>query len=388
MLWRSKEKAESPNPDATPEIVSQTNVSSNSWRELLKSIASFRGDLSSLTAPPFILAPASLLEYCHFWYAGKDGIRTPAMIPASQEEDRFLEVVRMFLSIMKGQYTQRNVGGGFEKKPLNPFLGELFVCRVNGDLLRAEQVSHHPPAYAYKITAEPENGAGTGPTVEQEGHVGIKARFSTTVLVEQLGKTVYSISDGEKYTVSLPPLHLEGFIYGAPYIELDKSSEIVSSKSGYKCTLNYTGAGWVSGKSHTLKGEIRDKDGNLLYTLSGQWNELVTLKNEKTGETTEFVKHAANDDVPPISVVSISEQHEMESQRAWQKVADAIRANDNEAVRTEKSAIENAQRQLRKDEEAAGTKWEHRWFKKTNEEPAEWEFDEEAYAKDTFFQGR
>lgn len=387
MLWSSKySKNSTPDDSSPPDAAPPSGVSSHSWRDLLKSISTFRGDLSSLTAPPFILAPASLLEYCHYWYAGKDRIRKPARVHAANVEERFIEVVRLFVFIMKGQYTQRNVSGGFEKKPLNPFLGELFVCRLDGDLLRAEQVSHHPPAYAYKLVAK--NADEKGVTVEQEGHVAIKARFSTTIQVEQIGKTVYKLSDGESYLVTLPPLHLEGFIYGAPYIELDKSSEISSSQSGFKCALNFSGAGWVSGKSHTLKGEIRDRAGKLLYTLSGQWNLLVTIKDERTGESSTFVEHAEKDLITPTHVVPIDDQHELESQRAWRRVSEAIKANNNEDVRKYKSAIENAQRELRKKEAEEGTAWKHRWFKKISDSPDDWEFNEELYAQDMFFKDR
>lgn len=37
------------------------------WTSFLKSIASFSGDLSSLTAPPFILSPVSLVEFPSYW---------------------------------------------------------------------------------------------------------------------------------------------------------------------------------------------------------------------------------------------------------------------------------------------------------------------------------
>lgn len=388
MLWSKSEK---PASSSTPEAAPAQNVGSSSWRELIRSISTFRGDLSSLTAPPFILAPASLLEYCHFWYAGHDEIRRPARVPAADHEARFIEVVRLFVHIMKGQYTKRSVKDGFEKKPLNPFLGELFVGRVQGDLLRAEQISHHPPGYAYKLTLDNSDPKDAGlPEIEQEGFVLINTRFKTTIQVEQVGRSVYKLGDGESYTVTLPPLHLEGFIYGSPFIEVDKSSEIRSSESGYTCTFFYSGAGWVTGQSHTLKGEIRDKEDNLLYTLSGFWNTLVEIKDERTGEKTEFVKHEPDSETAQPVVVPVDEQHELESQRAWKKVADAIRANDNEQVRVHKTALEDSQRQMRKDEEAEGREWLHRWFKKSEgpDGKPQWEFDETAFEKDEFFKDR
>ena len=37
------------------------------WGQFLKSIATFSGDLSSLTAPSFILSPVSLVEFPAYW---------------------------------------------------------------------------------------------------------------------------------------------------------------------------------------------------------------------------------------------------------------------------------------------------------------------------------
>lgn len=329
-------------------------ASAGSWRALIQSVASFRGDLSSLTAPPFILAPASLLEYSRYWFPGSDEFTAPNSV--QDPEERFLAVLHLFLGLMKGQYTQRNVGGGFEKKPLNPFLGELFVASFEDGkiLMHSEQVSHHPPIYAYRLSS-PES------TVEQEGFVGIRAWFSTSICVKQEGHTVYRLPDfGEDYVVTLPTLHLEGFLSGSPYIELDGGSSIIGT-NGYRCDLQYSGAGYFRGKSHTLTGTVT-KDGDLLYTLSGQWNERLFLKNERTGSVESFVEHQPNAPVPPMYVRPIEEQHPLESQRAWLNVTQAIRNNDTDTTWREKSTLEEAQRKLRREEQEQNTEWTRRWF--------------------------
>lgn len=90
-----------------------------------QSIASFNGDLSSMTAPPFILSTTSLVEYSSYWAEHPSLFVTPA-----QEADpakRALLVLKWFLSTLKQQYSSRNEKLGSEKKPLNPFLGELFL---------------------------------------------------------------------------------------------------------------------------------------------------------------------------------------------------------------------------------------------------------------------
>ena len=130
-------------------------------RPPLNSIASFSGDLSSLTAPPFILSPTSLTEfpgkYLHFalilnpyssvfidpayWCERPDVFA--AIAEAEPGQDRILAVLKWFISTLKDQYTSRNDQLGSEKKsasclifpvsfpethfeyrPLNPVLGE------------------------------------------------------------------------------------------------------------------------------------------------------------------------------------------------------------------------------------------------------------------------
>ncbi|KIK09484.1 hypothetical protein K443DRAFT_26759, partial [Laccaria amethystina LaAM-08-1] len=126
-----------------------------SWTSFLKSIASFSGDLSSLTAPPFILSPTSLTEFPAYWCERPELFA--AIADAKDGENRALAVLNWFISTLKDQYTSRNESMGSEKKPLNPVLGELFYGNwpdKNGrglTELLVEQVSHHPPITAYII---------------------------------------------------------------------------------------------------------------------------------------------------------------------------------------------------------------------------------------------
>ena len=92
---------------------------------LRQSIASFNGDLSSLTAPPFILSSTSLVEYSAYWAEHPSLFVAPAQEP--DPEKRALAVLKWFLSSLKSQqYAGRDPNEGI-KKPLNAFLGEIFV---------------------------------------------------------------------------------------------------------------------------------------------------------------------------------------------------------------------------------------------------------------------
>ena len=96
-----------------------------SWTAFLKSIASFNGDLSTLTAPPFILSSKSLVEFSSYWAEHPDIFVAPAH--EKDPKKRALLVLKWFLSTLKSQYASRSDKFGNEKKPLNPFLGELFL---------------------------------------------------------------------------------------------------------------------------------------------------------------------------------------------------------------------------------------------------------------------
>ena len=59
------------------------------------SIASVSGDLSSLTAPPFILSPTSLTEFPAYWLERPDLFA--AIADAKDDEDRSLRVLKWFI---------------------------------------------------------------------------------------------------------------------------------------------------------------------------------------------------------------------------------------------------------------------------------------------------
>jgi hypothetical protein len=84
-----------------------------------------------LTAPPFILSTTSLTEYSAYW------AEHPAVFVAPAKEadpaKRALLVLKWFLSTLHQQYCSRSEKLGSEKKPLNPFLGELFIGKWEGD---------------------------------------------------------------------------------------------------------------------------------------------------------------------------------------------------------------------------------------------------------------
>ncbi|KAF8263154.1 Oxysterol-binding protein [Lactarius quietus] len=340
----------------------------STWTQFIKSISSFSGDLSSLTAPPFILSPVSLTEFPAYWcerpelFAAISGGTTP--------KDRAKRVLKWFISTLKGQYTSRNETMGSEKKPLNPVLGELFYGHwpdKNGrglTTLLVEQVSHHPPITAYFI-------ANASRKITLQGHSAQKTSFSGgNIIVKQVGHATLTVTlpDGQKerYLITFPRLRIEGLWYGSPYIELAETSYIQST-SGWLSTIKYQGKGYFSGKSHSFKADLTPPigagSGTQASSYEGQWN--TTSKDTKTGALFTDVTGPKEE----VTVRGVEEQGEWESRALWYKVAKGIREGDFDTAAREKGRIENEQRQRRRDEAAAGTTWQLKHFVHEDDDP-------------------
>jgi len=335
-----------------------------SWASFLKSIASVSGDLSSLTAPPFILSPTSLTEFPAYWCERPQLFADIA--GHKNDEERFLAIVKWFIATLKGQYTSRNESMGSEKKPLNPVLGELFYGHWPDNegrgrtTLVVEQVSHHPPITAYVI-----ENKSKGLTLT--GHNAQKTSFSSgAIIVKQNGHAILTIDLGggkkEQVLITLPKLRIDGLWYGSPYIELwDKTN--IRSSSGWSSVLEYKGKGYFSGKIHTIKATVSPPgSSSIKHTIEGQWHTETKNANKVFTDVT--------DPKEEVSVGLTEEMGEFESRKLWGLVSRGIREGDYEIASREKSKIENDQRQKRKDEVAEGTTWQLKHFVKQESDPA------------------
>ncbi|KAJ9655474.1 Oxysterol-binding protein 4 [Neophaeococcomyces mojaviensis] len=348
--------------------------SRGSWTTFLKSIASFNGDLASLTAPAFILSSQSLVEFSAYWTENQELWIAPTKEPDPAK--RALLVVRWLINTLHQQYCSRSEKFGNEKKPLNPFLGELFLGYwEEGNLGRtelvSEQVSHHPPVTAYCITNEKNR-------IQLQGYNGQKASFSRTIHIKQIGHSLLTLyppgsNEPESYLITLPALHIENLIYGAPFVECGKYTHVVSS-SGYTAKIDYSGKGWLSGKKNSFTAALwKEGEGSEkkpLYSLDGQWSDMFTIKEGDGGKRSKDVETVKTSAVrlSKLNVPPIEEQDVMESRKAWGHVARSIEKGDMDATSAFKSRIENAQRALRKREQDENRTWKRVFFSQPDDE--------------------
>ena len=191
--------------------------------------------------------------------------------------------------------------------------------------------------------------------------------------MKQIGHALYTLTkpgsdDKEQYLITLPNLHIESLIYGSPFVELEKSTKIVSS-TGYIAKIDYSGKGWLSGKKNTFTASLfKESEGEKkpLYTVEGQWSDKFIIKDAHTKDVVD-TWNSKEDPVTPLTLAPLEQQDLYESRRAWSEVAANIQKGDMDAVSGNKSRIETAQREQRRLEKEAGREWERRFFSRIEE---------------------
>lgn len=280
------------------------------------------------------------------------------------------------MNTLHQQYCSRSEKFGNEKKPLNPFLGELFIGHWDegGDIgrteLYSEQVSHHPPVTAYYIGNEKNR-------ISLQGYNGQKASFSRTIHIKQIGHSILTLyppgsNEPETYLITLPPLHVESLLMGAPFMEIGKFSHLTSS-SGYTAKIDYSGKGWVGGKKNSFTAALwKEGEGSEkkpLYSLDGQWSETFTIQ-EGAGKKAPVIDtiSAKSVKLSKLNLSPLEDQDMFESRRAWAKVAASVEKGDMDGTSYYKSRIEMAQRALRKREQDENRTWQRAFFSQPDDE--------------------
>jgi hypothetical protein len=246
---------------------------------------------------------------------------------------------------------------------LNPILGELFLGTypTSGSKpaqLISEQVSHHPPITAYRIN--------TPYNITLTGHNGADLAFKAgSIVVKQTGhaQLIVTLPDNstETYYITLPDLKIQGLLSFAPYVELDKTTYIISS-TGYLATIDYSGKGWVSGQKNSFTATLAHEK-TPLYKIAGQWtgeSKVTTVGNSAQKDIPFW--NAKSNNPQHVIVAPIEKQHPWESRLVWRAVADAIEKSDVDTAGRYKSAIEIGQRKMREEEERTGERWKPRFF--------------------------
>lgn len=322
-------------------------------------------DLSRVVLPTFILEPRSMLEritnfMCH-----------PEMLLVIPTID---DPVARFESVVKFYLSGWHIRPPGVKKPLNPILGEIFTCYWDfPDDTRAyyvaEQTSHHPPKSSYFYMAP-------GHNIRVDGTLKPRSRFlgnSAASLME--GTAILSLlnrkTNGkpERYILTQPNMYARGILFGKMKYELGDHSFVRCPALGLVADIEFKTKGWVSGTYNAIGGVIRnEKTGEILHELSGLWSEEMYIKDYKTGRKEKFFNALRAKPTPPC-VRPIFEQGERESQRLWEKTAQAVKERNHELATDEKTKVEDMQREETSLRVQEGVEWHPRLFRRVHGGP-------------------
>ncbi|RYP76755.1 hypothetical protein DL770_007165 [Monosporascus sp. CRB-9-2] len=352
--------------------MAKSQSKSSQLKEFLSYLATVKGDLSNITAPPSMLSPKSVTEIPASWAE-----RHELFLQPPQEQDparRALLVLKNYLCSLKRQaYTAASAsgdsdGGGGARKPLNAFLGELFLGTFRADdgssetQLIAEQVSHHPPVTACFMYNKKHG-------ISSSGYVAQETSFSPTsgVQVKQIGHSIIrDEKHRESHLMTMPTMLVKGLLTGSPYPELEGACYICSS-SGYLATIEFDGKNSLGiGTKNSVSARITNaKDGGkAVFEISGQWNARLKITDCMSGGV---IEEFGVDDIPlaELNVKTPEEQSPWESRRAWTEVIDGISEGNTQKVSEAKNRIEEAQRGMRDAEKVAGIQWPTVFFQKS-----------------------
>ncbi|KAF8575920.1 Oxysterol-binding protein [Ramaria rubella] len=312
-------------------------------------------DLQKVSFPTFVLEPRSMLERITDFMSHPDLIfgADSEAIP----EERFIRVLQYYLS---GWHVKpKGV-----KKPYNPVLGEFFRCKYDypdgtQGFYIAEQVSHHPPVSAY-FYISPAN------KVRITGELRPKSKFlgnsvSTNMEGENRVFLMGKPDDGE-YVITMPSMYARGILFGKMVLELGDSCTVRNERTGMQCDVDFKTKGFFSGSYNHVTGKIK-KHNTEVGDISGRWSHSMEYRNSKSSEKRLlFDANSGQGNIAPKVVQSESEQEPQESRRLWQHLTEAIGEKNMERAQEAKSAVEDAQRELRKKREENGERHVPRFF--------------------------
>ncbi|KAJ3414142.1 hypothetical protein HDV05_007004 [Chytridiales sp. JEL 0842] len=318
-------------------------------------------DLARVTLPTFVLEPRSMCERITDFFSHPEFITKTSQ--KTDPLDRFIDILRFYLS----GWHIRPKG---VKKPYNPVLGEFFRCQWTlpdgaKAIYVSEQVSHHPPASAY-MYACPEHD------IILEGDIRPKSKFlgnSAATIMQGSTRINFMNLPGETYIITFPNMYARGILFGSMFIELGDSCTVRCESTDLVCEVDFKTKGFFLGKNHTVSGRVRrESTGEVLANLSGTWTNAMNLQyTEASGSSIVREKpivlfDAETLDVLPKQVAPEEAQEPFESRRLWSKVSKGLQTRNIDQATYEKTALEENQRELLKQREAAGITWKPRFF--------------------------
>lgn len=321
-------------------------------------------DLSKITLPTFILEKKSMLERITNFF------QIPQiLLQADDTQDN----IQRFVLMTKWYLASWHIAPKAVKKPLNPILGEIFNCYWDdisdgsSAYYISEQTSHHPPKSSYFYII-PER------KIRVDGTIVPRSKFLgnlSAAIMEGWGQVNLGSHD-EIYMMNQPNVYCRGILFGKLRYELGDNMIVKCPKLNLQAKIEFKVKGMISGVYDAIEGRISNTEtGEHLYSISGKWNDVMEIKNLKTGTKEVFYDTNKSEIIKP-KVRPLEEQLDRESCKLWGPTIKALGERNHELATEEKAKIENEQRQMAKVRAEKGIEFLPKLFKKvTNSESSE-----------------
>lgn len=309
-------------------------------------------DLSKVVLPTFILEPRSFLDKLTDYYYHAD-----ILSQAVATEDPFTRIKLVTRWYLSGFYKKPK---GL-KKPYNPIIGETFRCywhhpkTDSRTFYIAEQISHHPPVSAFHISNRRDG-------FNISGSILAKSKFygnSLSAVLDGTAKLTF-LKRGEDYFITMPYAHCKGILIGTLTMEMGGKVSISCPKTGYRCEMEFKlkpflGSGEASNR---IVGKLKCGS-DTIATLDGRWDQEIYYKDKITGDTSLFWQPTPEVKSQRLHrfTVPLELQGDMESERLWKNVSEAVISADMKTATEEKFLLEEQQRTEAKERKAKLIEW-------------------------------
>ncbi|KAJ1667940.1 Oxysterol-binding protein 3 [Coemansia sp. RSA 1813] len=258
-----------------------------------------------------------------------------------------------------------------ERKPFNPLLGETYemVDPRSGYRFVSEKVSHHPPVMACFADS---------PSYRFWQDSSGKSKFwgKSMEFIQTSNVHIELLKHRDHFTYCKPSALVRGLITGNRTVDFTGEMTITNHSTGDQCTVNFKEAGMFSSSNDMVECYLyrgSTGDSKVERVLRGSWSS--HLRFEKSPTQAETLWTAVS--LPPDSenyyrfsyfTMRLNElvpgtlqdlPHTDTRFRPDQRAYEEGRIDDAEETKHE---LEEAQRERKRDRDAAGVEWVPQWF--------------------------
>lgn len=325
-------------------------------------------DLSTISMPVSANEPTSLLQRAAEQLEYSELLDKAASTRESIERLAYVTAFAIS-SLSNVRVKERSI-----RKPFNPMLGETFelVREDKKVLFLAEKVSHRPVQLAFQADSQ-EWSFAQSPLPSQK----FWGKSSEIITEGQARLSLHS--SGDHFSWASATSFLRNIIAGEKYVEPVGSMVVLNESNGQKAVVSFKAKGMFAGRSEDVSAQILDAHGQVLpLGLVGTWTQQLRLT--QSGHITEktvwsagaLVENAPKHYGFPLFTASLNEVTQLEKGKLPPTDSrlrpDQRALEDGEYDQAEKlkNALEEKQRQRRKEMEEQEELWQPRWFSPVN----------------------